>query len=97
MRLAEKIKVSSIKKIPILSIHVANEGFRYPLENVLTYSQRNIYNDLGSRNNLNIPVRDQSCCGSVMCTSTEIKICQTKIEDEPLEIKMCHPTPEIKV
>ena len=65
------------------------------MENVFTYSRRNIYNDLGDGKNVNIPVRDQSQCEWEMCMSTEIKIRQTKIEDEPLKIKIGHPTPEI--
>ena len=36
-------------------------------------------------------------CLCPLCTSTEVKIRHAKMENKPLEVKIGHPTPEVKV
>ena len=105
MMLEDKMQRLSINEVPIYKINWGNKSFIYPLKNMFTYNQRRRYENLRQMKNVNkiikgtqrdSPTNNQSHCDCDMCTSTEIKIRQTKMEDKPLEIKISYPTPEVK-
>ena len=101
MMLADKMQRLSINEVPIYKINWGNKRFTNPWNNMFTYKQRR-HVILGQMRNVNkitketqgySPTNNQISCDCNICTTTDIKIRQTKLEDKPLEIKIDYPTP----